>query len=489
MRRILSLLFITLLVVSLSISLDFTISPTITPQLAFTDEDIACDWTVSGDTTAVNVTWYQEGSQYSNTYDNSSPYIDNSTVLSSATTKNEDWTCLVQIFNSTTDISENDAITIQNSAPETPTMYDELSQNIGTYITVTEDQEQILDINSSDNDLDTLTYYLKVAKFCTVTNSGTGATSCTPVHSYIKSGDETEYVTEVNITFWVDDDDPIFAKSASKTITFNITPVNDKPSATVTDQISAVNSSLNYTFTASDEEEDYPLNFTVSSDAEVQDKISVNKLNADGTSISFYYDASSVDYNDVGIHTITINVTDNRGENQLFNFTLNLTAIGRPPYFVDITPSSPYVAQQGDFIQINISANDPDANATITFIEDTNRFAIFTINSETNVSNATAQINFTPSNDDVGNYNVTLQIQDNEGLTNTTILTFNISNVNDVPIIYEMSYSGANTHSNINITNLTGYANSPFVYDVNGTDIDIGDVLTFFDNTSLFDIN
>ena len=71
------------------------------------------------------------------------------------------------------------------------------------------------------------------------------------------------------------------------------------------------------------------------------------------------------------------------------------------------------------------------------------------------------------------------------------MLFFNVSNFNDAPTINELSANSSNTQNNTNITNLTAYEGVLFTYFVNATDPDTihGDNLTYYDNTSLFDIN
>ncbi|MDD9952902.1 MAG: PKD domain-containing protein [Candidatus Woesearchaeota archaeon] len=487
MRKALLFLGIALISLALFEALLLT-GPDWAPSTAFTNDTLNCTWTNSTDTTAQNITIYNGSSVYNTTYENASLVNLSATavVAASETRKGETWICSITLYNDTASTQSNASITITNSIPtaEEPPggIFNESSADVGFLVQIAEDSNITIDANATDADGDTITYLL-TDEFCTRLSSTEGTYACAPTFSDLSNNQPTE----VNITFSFDDGQNV----GGRKITFNVTPVNDEPTATLADQTTAVNASLNYTFTAADEESHYPLNVSLIAPAEVSDKLSIAALNANGTSVSIFYDGSFPDFSDVGLHTITVNVTDNQSLSGLYNFTLNITAVGRVPYFTNVTDAGPYNITQDEFIQINITANDLDANTTIVFTDDSTSLAIVTVTSETNASDAFGQINFTPTNDDVGIYNVTITITDAESLTNTTILEFNVTNVNDAPVVNELSFSSENTQNNQNSSNLTGYANALFIYDVNATDIDVihGDTLNYTDNTTLFDID
>lgn len=473
--------------------------PSWSPTTAYTNSTLNCTWANSSDTTAQNITVLRNNVVFNTTYENASlTALSNSTLVAAEnTTKGEVWTCRVTLYNGSANTTSEANITISNSPPSTEGDDAGIfwnSVDIGYLFTVLEDSVYGIDVNATDADGDTLRY-LAGEEFCTRLDQNAGTYSCAPTQAYIINNSPTI----VNVTFTATDQQ----NPAGRTVQFNITPVNDAPVAVLSNQSVPVNGTLNYTFSLTDEENSFPLQPQLIAPAEIQDKLTLTALNSNGTSARLTYNGSTPDYNDVGVWTVTINVTDNSstlGTNDsrsaLYNMSLNITAVGRPPYFTsttaNVTPvGGIYNLLQGQAIQINISANDPDANSTITFLDNTTKFSIVTVKADTNTSDARGQINYTAANGDVGLFNVTITARDQEALTNTTILQFNVTNVNDAPVIYEISNSTANTQSNMNASNLSAYANTLFVYDVNGTDPDLpyGDVLNYSDNTSLFAIN
>lgn len=472
-------------------------APTWAPLAPATNSTLNCSWTFSVDTLAQNITLLRDGAVFNFSYENASAITLSTYVLvpSENTTKGEKWTCRITLFNESTSTVQEINVTIINSPPTTEGtgagIFNESNDDVDFLVQIPEDTTVLLDVNATDADSDTLTY-LAGDEFCTRTSSSAGTYTCLPDQDDLQNNAPTQY----NITFTVSDGQNV----GGRTVTFNVTPVNDAPVATVANQTTPVNQSKNVTFTASDVESNYPLSLQLLAPAEITDKLTLTPLNVNGTSFSVYYDASTPDFNDVGLWNVTVNVTDNSSTpgglndsiSATYTYVFNISASGRAPYFINISPSgNSYNLTEEVFFQINISANDSDVGSTLTFTDDTTRFATATTNGNTSAGVATGQINFTPTNSDVGVFTVVITITDSEGLTNTTSLTFNVSNVNDAPFINELSYSTSNTQSNQNASNLTAYANTLFIYDVNVTDDDSihGDTLTFADNSSLFDIN
>lgn len=498
MRRSLPAVLL-LLLLAVSIGALTLSTPAWLPAAPYTNNTLNCSWEFSADTVAQNITILRNGVVFNSTYQNASTAtLDTSALIPPAnTTKGDVWTCRIMATNGTASSTKEVNVTILNSPPVTEGspagIFNASGTDVGYLIQIPEDSVLVIDVNATDGDNDTITY-LQAEEFCSRTSSSAGTYNCSPTQDDLSGNQPTQY----NITFTASDGQNV----GGRTIVFNVTPVNDAPALSLANQTVAVNATLNYTFSASDVESSYPLTYQLifnASNSDIQDRISLARLNADGTSMSLVYSGTGPDFSDVGYWPLFINVTDNstglQGQNDsqhaVYLMYLNITSVGRRPYFASITPTGPYNLSQGEAIQINISANDPDANSTLSFTDDTARFAVVTTNAHTNTTNATAQVNFTPTNDDVGVYNVTITVTDLEGLTNTTILQFNVSNINDAPTVHERSFSAANTQGNTNASNLSAYANAQFTYDVNATDPDAayGDTLTYGDNTSLFDIN
>ncbi len=490
--RILGITIAILFTIPLLFALSFLSGPQINTGLpVFTDENLVCAWQLSGDTISQNITIYQEGIPLFTQEETGAPLNTSFTVLQGNTTKNEEWICSVRISNGTATQEQNTTITIQNSAPETPVIFDSFDTDIGTAYTVAEDQTYTFNVTASDVDEDTLTYYFKPATqgFCTMIDSSQGIASCTPLEENHNGSN-----TLNDIVFWVDDDDSLFAKSSSRTISFTVTPVNDAPFAILENQETPVNETLVYDFPLSDEENNTPLNISLETVPSELTSISLTRI--DNFTGRLTYDASSFDFNDVNQSgwSITINTTDSLGASTLNSFLLNITPVGRAPEIQSVIPSGPYVLTQGDSIELNITAIDEDADESHLFQDNAGvpNFVTTTTQAFNNITgNTTATINFTATNDEVGNYTVTITVTDKEGLTDETDLEFTVINVNDPPTISEISNYEINTQENTNASNLIAFVNSPFVFRVNGTDPDepFGDTTIFTDNTTLFDID
>ena len=488
----------------LTASVGFVQNPQIDGGTLYTTDNLVCSWNASLDTTNVTITWLRDGSVFkNNTYNGTLPT--NSTVGAGNTTRDEKWFCQVTLWNGTNSSFGEANITIENTAPLNPKVYNASGHLIIGSYNITEDQGFTLDMNSSDADNDNLTYKFDDGKFCTVTDAATGAISCIATHAYLTTNASgAENATEVLIEFLVRDTSPGY-KLGSNAIIFNITPVNDAPNATfgVSNTI-AVNATFNTTFPITDEEGDFPVNATLDvglTSVNISDDLVVSVDN--GTLLRVFYGPNPIEPEDVGNHTVTINLTDARGKSVLVNFTLEITSVNRPPYFTNITPSNhgtsqpyTYIINQSDSLFINLSANDPDTTSTIesiTFNSNTTMIAVLTDNSTaTNGTDATGHINYTALNDDVGQHLVTITITDSQGLENSTVLNFTILNVNDPPVIYNQSYDPVNTAGNTNLTPLYVYLDAPFLYQINYTDPDVSlglDILVWDQNTTTFNIS
>lgn len=501
MRQLIAF-FLLILLTIFAIGVSFSTSVQINSgQTTFTNQPLVCTWGYSGDTTAQNISWYQDGSLVFNFYENSS-LSTNSTIGSANTSRDEVWRCRVILFNGTHNVSSQQNVTIENQAPNTPTLYNNTGTDISESFNITEDVTFLLDMNSSDIDNDTLTYFFFTSSFCTVTSSSTGAVSCLADHDDVSNATETESTTTYQIEFSVRDTPPT-TKSSSRLVNITVIPVNDDPIVTLSNQSINVSDTLNVTFTASDEEEYYPLNaslVTAQTSSNISDDLTISMEG--NTTLRVVYETSPTEFEDVGNHTVTINLSDARNASAFFSFTLEVLQFNRNPTFVNFSPlnyssttSYTYALSQGDFISINITANDPDTterNETITFSDNTSLFTTQTLSSTaSNNTDARGQINFTATNSDVGNHTVLITIQDSVGDTNTTLIYFDISNVNDAPTIYNQSFDAENSGGNINITSLSGYLAAPFYYQINYTDPDetYGDTLTWSDNSTYFNVS
>jgi len=141
----------------------------------------------------------------------------------------------------------------------------------------------------------------------------------------------------------------------------------------------------------------------------------------------------------------------------------NLTAIGN----LNATEDIP-------FFQL-LSAYDPDGDNVTFSVTFLNGSAIFNL---TALSTNTSSINFTPSNNDVGTRLVRITVSDGFA-TDSEEFNFTVINVNDPPFFAE------------NCTSQNVTEDSALVYGINVSDIDLtwGDNLTYYGNTSLFNLS
>jgi len=127
---------------------------------------------------------------------------------------------------------------------------------------------------------------------------------------------------------------------------------------------------------------------------------------------------------DIGNHTILINVTDDEG---LWTTRLLLLRVlnNTPP---QLQPIGNVSCAEDTLCTKFIQAHDPDPGETLTF--NSNNTDVFNITSY----NATAAIlNYTPTNDQVGNYTINVTVTDQYGFIDYEVFRFTINNTNDEP--------------------------------------------------------
>jgi hypothetical protein len=512
LRQALLVLLLAALAATVIGAVSFTSNPSWSWQSdgPYTNDTLYCNWSYTpGADLGQDITILRNGTVYSSTYEANATNV-SWTIPASATTKTDNWTCIVTLINTSNPADNVTAtpvnIRIKNSPPTTEaTGYGVFynSEDIGYLFTVTEDQTYAITERAFDADGDNLTYQPS-SDFCTLTGKYAGTYSCTPRYVDIFNNSPTL----VEITFSASDGQNV----GGRTVAFNVTPVNDPPTVTnLSNQISQVNESKSIVFLSQDEESNFPLHYTIAADSEILDRLTVSALTSDGTLFKVYYNASNPDYaGDVNLWTINITVYDNAtnwlgqnvSANATYSFNLNITPAGRPPYRPNYTTNASGWAgglitmNQGDSIQLNFSANDPDPNSTLVFDPDVSWgghvfFHIYTYKNSTNDSaDALGQANYTATNAEIGWYNLTVIVRDNENQTNSTNVSLHVVNVNDPPVIYRYSFNASNTQRQNDSQALRAYANTPFTYVINASDPDIiwGDRLSFSDNTSLFTI-
>ncbi|NOZ80375.1 MAG: hypothetical protein GXP63_01770 [DPANN group archaeon] len=179
---------------------------------------------------------------------------------------------------------------------------------------------------------------------------------------------------------------------------------------------------------------------------------------------------TSVDEGAVTGENITFFI-DGNPTRRFFNFTWISAAF----QFVSLDRNYPPVLSIDDLLNstedvhytYDVNATDPNDDP-YAFSSNATFFTIDPLN---------GLINFTPTNDDVGVHSISVVVTDAFGLTDSKNITFIVVNVNDRPFFDPP------------LENRTVRARDLFIYDINATDIDVGDTLTYFDNSTLFNIS
>jgi hypothetical protein len=176
----------------------------------------------------------------------------------------------------------------------------------------------------------------------------------------------------------------------------------------------------------------------------------------------------------VGVYDIEITVTDNAEEPlyDIKNFTLEVKDAEDPPI---LDPIPELEATEDIPFSYTVTAFDPDLpyGDELTFCDDS---PVFDINSSTGI------IDFTPTVGDIGIHTVTITIADRAGVNASqqfTLTVWNSVGTTDHPPSVEP------------IPNQTAREGEQFELSVNASDpdIELGDALTFTDNSLLFDIS
>ncbi|MDI6738254.1 MAG: putative Ig domain-containing protein, partial [Nanoarchaeota archaeon] len=193
---------------------------------------------------------------------------------------------------------------------------------------------------------------------------------------------------------------------------------------------------------------------------------------------------------------ITINDSAGLGDSQIF--FINVTEGGFSPFFIDVYTGfclTRTATEDSAFTSgCTIWACDNDTIGTLRFDANYSWFSFNKSDLATSKGTppgaeweycASTTVNFTPTHTEVGNWSILLNVTDNAGFSANYTLYFNISSVNDAPVL---AYIPA----------LNASIDALFTFYANVTDEEDGNVsggsgaignFTFSDNTTLFEIN
>ncbi len=294
----------------------------------------------------------------------------------------------------------------------------------------------------ADVDLDILGYTSTTpANVAVSIDNSTGIVTLTPAGNY----------TGINYIIFTASDG--INSTVSNNVTLNITPVNDAPNL-----ISAIpdmtwpedtsNASLNVSQYFTDIDGD-TLTFTSTSSANFT--ISINSTSGIVNitpALNFF-----------GTESITLTAQDPSNLTADSNpISLNITPVNDVP----IITSTPTTSTLEDALyNYDVDATDVD--------QDTLTYSLIVNPAGMTINSSTGLIAWTPTNADVGNNGVTVQVDDGNGGITTQGYTLQVNNTNDAPIINT-------TTPPVNATE-----DSLYTYDFNASDDDIihGDSLTW----------
>lgn len=254
----------------------------------------------------------------------------------------------------------------------------------------------------------------------------------------------------------------------------NISSVNDFPVFSNLQNTSFNISQLfGYIILATDEEDNSPFVFNITfincSTAAWSTRNSTNCTLFNTSQYSTNNTAINISFtpvkNDVGDYIINFSVKDslNATTSRLYNFSaLNINSV---PYFTYICDNERSATEKTGF-SCRINATDVDETGNLSLTTNYSWFKFNNTLSSINITssnyNISGVINFTPTNNEVGNWSVNLTISDSASpkATNSTAFWFYISNVNDSVSL--------NT-----IANVTAYTSNNYTIYANATDNDL----------------
>ncbi len=159
---------------------------------------------------------------------------------------------------------------------------------------------------------------------------------------------------------------------------------------------------------------------------------------------------------DVGIQEVTVRFNDGNGGMDSSTFNLEVLDINDPP---EISTENVIEALEDQYFQVDYDHIDIDGeDVTWTLVTDADWLSLDPIS---------GILNGTPSNDDVGSYDVNIKAEDPRGLFNSTEFQLTVLNVNDIPVWVDVP-------ENISVNEASIY-----LFDLNATDVDMGDKITY----------
>lgn len=329
-------------------------------------------------------------------------------------------------------------------------------------LSCTQDQICVYDFNATKTGPGTLNFSLDTAPFAQHINGATGVMNFTPGND-----DVGIYYSVVAIAKELPSGGIDIA-----IINWTILNTNDPPYITSYYPLSLSltipeNQTLYFNISADDPDIPYgdSINYTWLQDG------TLNKTLLNSTTYEANY---TPDFQSAGIHIIRVNVQDNQSATAYINWTVNVTDVNRPCYRNGTIPNITMVEDTAIYDNFTLYQyfRDPDLdNYPLNFTASSNPNITVQINKSRNNN-----VSIIPKPNYFGK--TTLQFRCFDGYQYSSwsnIVVINVTGVQDPP----------------NITNpgpKTAYVDALFALQIQANDVDF-DTLTYYDNTSLFNIN
>ncbi len=301
-----------------------------------------------------------------------------------------------------------------------------------TAFTIVENSTAIASVQASDEENDSMRYAIAggtdAARF--TIDAATGALRFSAAPDYENPQDsDTDNVYEVIVS--ADDGTGTPNAISTQSIVVSVTDLSDEDLSPITDLDSlagsdgivdenrAIGSTVGITVDTRDGDAGQSIAYALSgTDAAL--------FSIDGNGV--VTTAAALDHENASAHTFTVTATSSDGSTATRDFTVTVSDVNEAPVFItdaglpDATEDSAYTA--------TIATRDPDTGDTITFNND----AIPVWLSLTDNNDGTATFSGTPQNAHVGTWDITLEIEDSAGLTDSRTFSVTVVNVNDAPV-------------------------------------------------------
>jgi hypothetical protein len=300
--------------------------------------------------------------------------------------------------------------------------------------TATDDVLYTYDVEASDIDSgDTLTYGLSVFPTGMTIDTITGLIEWTPNDDHIGPNSVTVLVSDGN------------GGSDTQSFTITVSDANDQPTIISTAPTAAIEDSQ-YTYDVEVLDPDNNiLNFSLTTNP--------NGMTIDSATGLILWTPTN---DEVGSNNVVVLVIDGNGGSDTQSFSIVVSNVNDPPTITSI----PITTATEDFTySYDVEASDIDSGDTLAF-------GLSSVLEGMQIDTATGMITWTPTNDHVGLNDVEVFVVDGNGGNDSQLFAITVSNSNDAPTI-------------TSTPNTAGFEDTEYTYNLNATDIDLQDTLTY----------